>query len=108
MLRLFSDGTIPATAVQRIAWAAWEDGWGRGSNLAYRLKQAGSQGAYTGNVQRDIFKAAKLAGLTERLPESYDFEVPGPDGIGRQASCFLPHEALHRMVSPALAWSNTA
>ena len=44
LLRLFSTGVLPATALQRLAKAAWDDGWGRGDELAARLSRAGSAG----------------------------------------------------------------
>ena len=98
LLRLFSSGVIPATAVQRLAQAAHEDGWGRDNALAKRLRQAGSNGAHSGNIQRDIFTAARLSNITEVLSDPYVFQVPGADGALRTARCFLPHETLHSMV----------
>ena len=98
LLRLFADGTLPATAVQRLASSAWADGWGRHDALASRLRRAGAGGTHSGNVQRDIMTAARLAGLFEDVPDSYMFEIRGKGGVYRKAECMLPHEMLHKLV----------
>ena len=74
LLRVFSDGTWSGAHVQRLAAAAWEDGWGRGDTLARRLKQAGAMGRRSGHARRDLLRAATLAGLMEDTAKPYRFE----------------------------------
>ena len=57
------------------------------------------QGGRSGNVQRDVLRAAALAGLNEECPEPYAFDAPGSDGIPRKVYCVLPREVLHLLLS---------
>ena len=97
LLRLFANGQIPATTAQRLAAAAWADGWGRDDELAARIKGAGAGGTRPSNVQRDLFRAAKDLGIVENAPEPYLFLVPGKDGAPRVAQCILIHE-MHQVL----------
>ena len=98
LLRLFSNGTLPAVAVQRLAKAAWEDGWGRGDAMAEKLMRAGGAGARSGNAQRDLLRTSQRAGLMEETPDPYYFKAPGPGGTPRGVGCCLPHEQMHKLV----------
>ena len=89
---MYSNGGLAATAVQKLAMAAWADGWGRGDALAARLKSAGADGQRPSNCQRDILRAAAAHGLVEHFPEPYEFMVPGAGAEPRPAFCMLPHE----------------
>ena len=77
LLKVYAQGGLSGAAVQRLAAAAWSDGWGRGDPLAERLARAGAGGEHSGNIQRDVLKAAQLAGITENTPDVYKFQVPG-------------------------------
>ena len=98
LLKLFSKGVLPGSAVQRLAAAAWADGWGRDDEVASKLYRAGAYGQHVQNIQRDLLRAAAKAGLTEDTPEPYYFNVPGPGGIERQAQCVLIHEMHRRLM----------
>ena len=62
LMRLFSTGVLPATAVQRLAKAAWGDGWGRGDELAARLSRAGSAGGAQGTSNATSFAPLRWQG----------------------------------------------
>ena len=74
---------LAATEVQRLAAAAWDDGWGRDdpTRLAERMASAGNRGRWSGNVQTELMRAANRAGLSEALPKPYYFHAPGPEGL---------------------------
>ena len=46
-------------------------------------------------MQRDVFRAARMAGLTMEMPEPYVFEAPGPGGTRRKVLLNLVHETHH-------------
>ena len=96
-LKLFAEGVLSGADVQRLAAAAVSDGWGVGDNLAQRLASAGIGGTHNGNVQRDVFRAARAAGLAEDTPEAYVFEAPGPDGGKTIVNMVLTHEMHHKI-----------
>ena len=50
LLRLLGNGTLYAKDVQTLAQAAWEDGWGLESGLAFRLRDSQTQGDAQGVV----------------------------------------------------------
>ena len=62
LLRLFATGSLAGTQVQRIALEAWADR--RDDELLKRLAKAGGRGRHTGNIARDLLKAAELGGLS--------------------------------------------
>ena len=99
LLQLFAKGAIPATTVQRLADAAWKDGWGHGDLVAERLKQAGGRGSHTGNCQRDILKLAKTMGISENTPEPYYVDVASAAGGRRLVGMCLPHEQMQSLVN---------
>jgi hypothetical protein len=47
LLKLFAEGKLPATTVQLLACAAWEDNWGHTDPIAEKLKGVGSNGAHS-------------------------------------------------------------
>ena len=100
LLRLFAAGAIAATEVQALAADAWADGWGRDSDLAKRLARAGGPARHTGNMARDILKAAELAGLM-RTAQPYMFKIPGPNSTEVMVTAFLPHEIYLGLVESA-------
>ena len=63
-------------AVQSVK-PAWAAGAWIVSPFAIRLKKAGSEGKWSGNVQRDTLKAAELAGLMEELSNEYVLRARG-------------------------------
>ena len=101
LLRMFAAGEISGAQLQRVAAAAWADGWCRGCRLAEKLATAGGSGAFSGNVQRDVFSAAKRANLMGSRAEPYVFEAPGADGKLVTLQMFLPHEQLGHAVRMA-------
>ena len=102
---MFGNGEIPATSVQAIALAAWEDGWCQqpgehadARKLAQKLASAGTWGRYKGNVMRDIVTAAESCELTSELAKPYKVTIPGPDETQLEHEIFLPHELYHQLV----------
>ena len=101
LLRLFSEGKLPGTAVQKLAQAAWEDGWGRDDPLAERLVNAGSRGARTGHVQRDLSSAICstqrrwLASPTPRLSCTSSRRLGQMASPAKCVSCFLMSNTLN-------------
>jgi hypothetical protein len=95
LLRLFSQGELSGQQVQTLAFAGWSDGWGRGDVLAERLASAGDFGKYTGNIVRDIMKAAHLSGWTINTARPYIVQLPN----GGHTRVFLPHEVLAKLVT---------
>ena len=98
LFRLFAKGVLPATEVQRLTSAAWDDGrWSQGDTIGEKLVRAGNRGKHVGNVHRDVLRAAKKAGLLSDA-RPYRFMVPGPGQALTKASMLLPHEVLHEAL----------
>ena len=98
LLQLFAEVVLPATTVQTIAAAAWEDGWGRGDPIAERLKGLGTNGKFPGNSLRDLLRLVKRLGIGDATPEPYYVTVKTASGAERQVGAFLPHEQLAILV----------
>ena len=98
LLKLFAEGVLPATTVQTIASAAWEDGWGRDDPIAKRLQRVGTQGKFPGNCLRDLLRLVKSLGIGDATPEPYYVTVKAANGGERTVGVFLPHEQLNIMV----------
>ena len=94
LLRLLALGALHATTVQELAQAAWDDGWGRDSDLAERLAKAGRHGQSRGNIARDIMDAVHDANLLAGLTRPYQAQVPGPGGTSNVINVYLPHEQI--------------
>jgi hypothetical protein len=94
LLKLFADGSLPATSVQSLANAAWTDGWGEGDEIARKLKHIGTDGKYAGNCQRDLLRLVKDLGIGDATPEPYLVSVKTAGGLQRTVGVFLPHEQL--------------
>ncbi len=86
LLKLFAEGTLPATLVQALAGAALADGWGQNDEIAKQLAGMGSNGRYTGNVLRDLLRIAKRVGFMDTTPEPYMVKVRGPRNSERTIS----------------------
>ena len=97
-LKLFSEGSLPATTVQSVAAAAYADGWGHEDEAATRLAKAGAEGKHPGNCQRDILRLSQDVGLDEDTPAPYFIQVPSAGGLTRQVGVFLPHEQYQLLV----------
>ena len=76
LLKLFAEGGLPATSVQRIAAAAYADGWGQGDELAERLKQAGGRGKHRSNCLRDVLRVSKSLGVGNVTPSRTTSRCP--------------------------------
>ena len=98
LLKLFAEGGLPATTVQRLAAAAWQDGWGHEDAHAERLKGVGTDGKYPGNCLRDLLVVANDLGIGDDTPAPYYVEVKTVGGASRQVGVFLPHEQLDLVV----------
>ena len=98
LLKLFAEGVLPATVVQRLAAAAFADGWGAGDEVARRMQQAGAQGKHPANCLRDLLRLSAGLNLVQDTPEPYFIEVPGVGGSTRQVSVCLPHEQYPMLV----------
>ena len=98
LLKLFAEGVLPATTVQRIAAAAFSDGWGAGDEVAQRMQQAGSQGKHPGNCLRDLLRLSTSLGVVENTPEPYYVDVPSAGGHIRKVAVCLPHEQYHMLL----------
>jgi hypothetical protein len=96
LLELFARGHMTGTQLQGIAKAAYDDGWGRGNDLAYRLAHAGASGANTGQVVEAIFRAARLAGFMSNTVQAYEVELPQGKGT---VQVFLPHEVYNNIAA---------
>ena len=90
LLRMFAMGELTATNVQSIAEAAELDGWRPDDKLGKRLAAAGERGLHSGNVSRDVVRAARLEGMMASGAQPYKCKIPG----GLDFSIFLPHEIL--------------
>ena len=98
LLRLFAQGELSGVQVQALAMAAWKDNWGRLDPLAAKLKGAGAEGKLTGNIARDIMRAAGSAKLMCSQATPYVITLPD----GKDLQVFLPHEVYPRMVRDGL------
>ena len=98
LLKLFAEGVLPATVVQRLAAAAFADGWGAGDEVARRMQQAGAQGKHPANCLRDLLRLSAGLDLVQDTPEPYFIEVPGVRGSTRQVAVCLPHEQYPMLV----------
>lgn len=98
LLKLFSEGDLPATTVQRLAHAAWQDGWGLGDSMAERIKGVGTDGKYPGNCLRDLLRVSQELGIGDDTPLPYLVNVKTTGGAMREVGVFLPHEQLHLSV----------
>ena len=94
LLRLFANGEITSAAVQSLASAAWEDGWGHRCALSARLAKAGSNGLYSGNIARDVILAAQHSGLQSTKAHAYQVQLAD----GTQLDVLLPHEVYPALV----------
>lgn len=105
LLRLFSEGILPATTLQILSAAAKADGWGEGDDLSERLANLGNKGLRPQNILRDLTRLIEREGLLDSSPEPYRVVVPGPGSrppdhiVPRTVSVVLPHEWLHKMVT---------
>jgi hypothetical protein len=95
LLKLFARGHLTGTQVNFLASAAWKDGWGRGSHLAYQLAKPDADMSKVKNIARDIVNAAKEHGISCSKAEPYVVDLP--DGKG-SLNLFLPHEAYPTMT----------
>ena len=98
LLKLFSEGCLPATTVQILAAAAWQDGWGTGDRVAERLMKIGSEGKYPGNALRDLLRISDSLGIGDATPHPYMVAVKAANGETRTIGVFLPHEQLAMQV----------
>ena len=88
LLKLFAEGGLPATSVQRIAAAAYADGLGQG----------GGRGKHRSNCLRDVLRVSKTLGVGNVTPEPYHVTVPSANGGSRQVAVCLPHEQYQMLV----------
>ena len=101
LVRLFALGELSAVDVQRLAAAAWADGWGRNHRMAKRLRSCGGSGKYPGNMARDVSLAASEYVADAKDAKPYIFKL----GDGKDFQMFLPHEILHSLTRDNLpAW----
>ena len=95
LLRLFAKGELAGTQVQKLAGAAWQDGWGHGDELAFKLAHAGSSGKRRGEIANDVIDAAESLGIVCNDSHPYIVRL----GDGGSAQMYLPHEILSDMVA---------
>ena len=98
LLKLFAEGSLPATTVQIIAASAFEDGWGDGDPIATRLAGIGASGKFPGNALRDLMRLTKRLGIGDATPDQYYVNIKSASGGERQVGVFLPHEQLSILV----------
>ena len=102
LLELCGQGYIGAATVQKLAAAAWEDGWGRNCRLAEHLKRIGTSGKHSKNALRDLVRATEACGVsTHAYPSEYEAPVRCKGGI-RMVPCYLPTEVIHKMSVPQI------
>ena len=94
LLKLFAEGGLPAKTVQKLAAAAWSDGWGVDNEMAERLAGLGTDGTYPGNCLRDLLRMSKDIGIVGSTPEPYMVSVKTSGGGYRNVGVFLPHAEL--------------
>ena len=99
LLRLFALGILAATEVQLLAMDAWAETARKDDPLLKKLAKVGSSGKYSGNMQRDVLKAAEMAGIVAGEAPAYFFALPGPGGKMTQGCIYLPHEHYHNLVT---------
>ena len=87
LLRLFALGVLAATEVQCLALEAYADGL-HSDELLRRLAKAGSSGKHSGNVVRDIVRAAEGMGIGKDQAKAYIFDAPGPAGRQVKVTAF--------------------
>ena len=98
LLKLFAEGTLPATLVQALAAAALADGWGEGDAVALQLASVGSSCRYKQNCLRDLLRIGKRVGMMGTTPDPYLVKVRGPKGSERTIGVVLPHEQLELRI----------
>ena len=98
LLKLFAEGTLPATTVQYRASAAKKDGWGEDDEIAQKLAGLGTSGQHPQNCLRDLLRLSKTMRAMDCCPEPYEIEVPGPGGKLHKMNVILPHEQAHLTV----------
>ena len=99
LLKMFSEGSLTAVSVQRLAAAAVEDGWGADDAVARKLARLGTSGKHSSHVLRDLVRLIPYLGIAPAMPEPYYVSVPGKGGAMRKVGCFLPHEQAHLTIS---------
>ena len=92
LLKLFAEGGLPATTVQTLAHAAWQEGWGHDDQLAEKLKGVGNSGTQPGNALRDLLRVTKHLGMSTTQP--YLVKVRAAGGGDREVAVFLPHKQV--------------
>ena len=92
LLRLFALGQLSAVDVQKLAGAAWADGWGQGSVIAKRLYRAGNMGRTAENLSRDVLLVAKSMIKNSAHPYKHHLQD------GSVVDAFLPHETAATML----------
>ena len=98
LLKLFAESDLPATTVQKLAHATWQNGWGQDDPIAERIQAIGTQGRWPGNCLRDLLIVSQELGIAENTPSPYLVSVKTTGGAYRQVGVFLPHEQLHLAV----------
>ena len=88
LLRLYGLGELSAVDVQRIAVAAWQDGWGRDSRIAQRLVAMGSRGKHPGNMSRDLQIITVQYAITTAQARPYSMRLQDDKPL----DVLLPHE----------------
>ena len=92
LLKLFGQGTLSAVEVQKLAEAAYKDGWGTNSFIAKKLVRCGSHGRGN-NTHRDLMTIA----LNYVTYATKPYTIPIQDG--GKLDIFLPHEVVNAVVS---------
>ena len=98
LLQVFAEGSLPATAVQISAAAAWADGWGRADAIGTRLKSIGAEGKCPVNSLRDLLRLPEKLDIGDATPDPYIISVKSAGGGQRNVGVFLPHEQLNISV----------
>jgi hypothetical protein len=101
LFRLFGLGQLSAPDVQKLAEAAWNDGWGRNNQVAKKLARAG-KGIST-NANRDLINIAMKHVVGSSGAHPYVINLPGD--VPTRIEIFLPHEIFPSM---AKTWSTEA
>lgn len=102
LMTLYATGELTGTQVQRLAAAAWEDGWGRGHALATRLCTLGAGGTHASNITRDLMRTARQHDMLSSGAQPYEVDLPF--GAGK-LGIFLPHEVIFHLRQDALGMS---
>ena len=94
-LKNFALGHSTAVEVRRLARAAWEDGWGRGSVIAKRLASRGIVGKKNEpNASRDIMNIALNYAVSTAAAKPYMVRLQDDSTLG----IYLPHELYPALV----------